>query len=330
MIRGHRFLVGTIAAVIGAVLPLTAVQPVGATAGAMKEYAVQGKPIAQGIAAGADGALWFTDFYTPYVERITTAGKTRRFAFAVSPNIATEIAAGSDGALWVTLLDEIHAQGRIGRITTAGSMSMFSVPGASYLDDITAGPDGALWFTDNLGKVDRITTSGAISEFTVGGEPYHITTGPDGNLWFTDHNAFRIGRITPAGQVSYFLLPSKADYPDAIGSGPDGALWLTVDGQNAAAYRVTTAGAFTRHPLPQPSNYVYSAGIVSAPDGNLWFSVLDYTANRSFIGRITPAGAVSEFATPVTQSAPDGITVGRDQAIWFAGSAGYIGRVTTR
>jgi virginiamycin B lyase len=264
-----------IAAAIGTAVPLVAVQPVGATAGAMKEYAVPGKPIAQGIAPGADGALWFTDFYTPYVERISTAGATRRFAFAVSPNIATEIAAGSDGALWVTLLDEIHGHGRIGRITTAGRTSTFPVPGTSYLDDITAGPDGALWFTDNLGKVGRITTAGAISEFSVGGEPYQITTGPDGNLWFTDHSAFRIGRITTAGQVTYFSLPATTDYPDAIGSGPDGAVWVTVDGQNAAVYRVTTAGAFTRYPLPQPADYVYSAGIVSAPDGNLWFSVLN-------------------------------------------------------
>jgi streptogramin lyase len=320
----------TIAVAVGIALPLSVVQPVGATAGAMKEYAIPGKPIAQGIAAAADGALWFTDFYTPYVERITTAGKTRRFAFAVSPNIATEIATGSDGALWVTLLDEIHGHGRIGRITTAGSMSMFSVPGTSYLDDITAGPDGALWFTDNLGKVDRITTSGAISEHTVGGEPYHITSGPDGNLWFTDHSAFRIGRITTAGRVSYFSLPSHAGFPDAIGSGPDGALWLTVDAQNAGIYRVTTTGVFTRHSLPRPLDYMYLQGIVSGPDGNLWFTVLDYTANLSFIGRITPAGAVTEFATPVSQSAPQGITVGPDQAIWFAGSAGYVGRVATQ
>jgi streptogramin lyase len=44
---------------------------------------------------------------------------------------------------------------------------------------------------------------------------------------------------------------------------------------------------------------------------------------------MTRTGAVNEFATPVTNSAPEGITVGPDQAIWFAASAGYIGRVTT-
>jgi streptogramin lyase len=330
MTSPRRLLAWTIAVAVGLTVALGAVRPVGATAGAMQEYPIPGKPIVQGIAAAADGALWFTDFYTPYVERITTAGKTHTFAFNVSPNIATEIATGSDGALWVTLLDEIHGHGRIGRITTAGGTSMFSVPGTSYLDDIAAGSDGALWFTDNLGKVDRITTSGAIREYTVGGEPYHITGGPDGNLWFTDHSAFRIGRITIAGHLSYFSLPSHAGYPDAIASGPDGALWVTVDGRNAAIYRVTTAGVFTRHSLPQPPDYVYLQGIVSGPDGNLWFTVLDYTTNTSFIGRITPAGTVTEFATPVTQSAPEGITVGPDRAIWFAASAGYVGRVATK
>jgi virginiamycin B lyase len=330
MIVRHRLRTTALAALIGALVPLMAVEPVGATAGAMKEYAIAGRPIAQGIATGADGALWFTDFYTPYVERITTAGKTHTYAFAVSPNIATEIAAGPDGALWVTLLDEIHGNGRIGRITTAGSTSTFAVPGTSYIDDITAGPDGALWFTDNLGKVDRITTSGVVTEFSVGGEPYHIARGPDGNLWFTDHSSFRIGRITPSGHVTYFSLPAKTDFPDAIGTGPDGALWLTVDGQNAAVYRATTAGVFTRYALPQPADYAYSSGIVSAPDGNLWFTVLDYTSNKGFIGRITPSGTVTEFPTPVATSAPDGITVGPDGAVWFAASAGYIGRVAIR
>jgi streptogramin lyase len=319
-----------LAALIGAAIPLALVQPVGATAGAMHEYAIAGRPIAQGIATGADGALWFTDFYTPYVQRITTVGKTHTYAFAVSPNIATEIAAGSDGALWVTLLDEIHGHGRIGRITTAGATSTFVVPGTSYIDDITAGPDGALWFTDNLGKVDRITTAGAVTEFAVGGEPYLITTGPDGNLWFTDHSSYRIGRIGTAGHVRYFSLPATTNFPDAIGAGPDGALWLTVDGQNAAIYRATTAGTFTKYALPHPADYTYSSGIVSAPDGNLWFTVLDYTTNHSFIGRITTAGAVTEFPTPVATSAPDGITVGPDRAVWFAASAGYIGRVALR
>src|SRR3954466_14477917 len=40
---------------------------------------------------------------------------------------------------------------------------------------------------------------------TPGAGPADIALGPDGNLWFTESNApGRIGRITPAGQVTEF------------------------------------------------------------------------------------------------------------------------------
>src|SRR5215469_1923412 len=72
------------------------------------------------------------------------------------------IAAGFDLAAWFT---EISAN-KIGRITTAGAISEFSLPPApsgpvvTRPSDITAGPDGALWFIWGPGanKIGRITT----------------------------------------------------------------------------------------------------------------------------------------------------------------------------
>ena len=41
-----------------------------------------------------------------------------------------------------------------------------------------------------------------------------ITAGPDGNLWFIGRDRALIGRLTPAGQITEFPLPSanQGDY----------------------------------------------------------------------------------------------------------------------
>src|SRR5437016_3797300 len=70
---------------------------------------------------------------------------------------------------------------------------------------IAAGPDGARWFTEILDKIGRITTAGVVTEFSVPtsvSSPAFIAAGPDGNLWFTEVNGNKIGRITTAGIVT--------------------------------------------------------------------------------------------------------------------------------
>ena len=52
------------------------------------------------------------------------------------------IVTGADGALWFT---ESYIK-KIGRITTTGSITEYSLPPVDYLVSITKGPDGALWF----------------------------------------------------------------------------------------------------------------------------------------------------------------------------------------
>src|SRR5205823_34708 len=112
------------------------------------------------------------------------------------------ITAGPDGALWFT---EINVN-TIGRITTAGAVSEFTLPGPSVSPaDITPGPDGSLWFTEFTGAgIGRIGTDGTVGDFKGPiTDPLRITTGPDGALWFTESFAGKIGRLTfPAPAVS--------------------------------------------------------------------------------------------------------------------------------
>src|SRR5581483_11295678 len=66
------------------------------------------------------------------------------------------------------------------------------------------------------------------------------------------------------------------------------------------------------------------AGITTGPDGHLWFT--EFTADK--IGRITPAGAITEFPLPA-KGGPYGIAAGPDGNLWFAlQKADSIGRMT--
>jgi virginiamycin B lyase len=66
-------------------------------------------------------------------------------------------------------------------------------------------------------------------------------------------------------------------------------------------------------------------GIAMGPDGNMWFT--EWAANA--IGRITPAGVVTEFPLP-NGSQPFGIAGGHDGTLWFTESGtDKIGHITT-
>jgi len=117
------------------------------------------------------------------------------------------IVVGSDDALWFT------AGKIIGRITTAGAITAFSLPDAGGAPDaITAGPGDALWFTTTTG-VGRITTGGVFTGFPFFNddlvpEQGGITAGPDGALWFARDAG--VGRITTSGTVTGFDTPNTA------------------------------------------------------------------------------------------------------------------------
>jgi streptogramin lyase len=216
----------------------------------------------------------------------------------------------------------------------------FAIPAPATPWGITAGPDGNLWFTDTdlIGKIGRITPAGEITEFTLPANPFpahplYIAAGPDGNLWFT--SSFEtIGRITTSGIVTEFLLQTLVS-PVGIAAGPDGNLWFT-EFYGSRIGRITPAGKITEFPLPGPCPThelrIVSClpfGIAAGPDGNLWFTESaggDPGQPVSKIGRITPAGKITEF--PLRPYGPEGIAVGPDGNLWFT-ATGLIGRIST-
>jgi len=281
--------------------------------------------VPDGITTGPDGALWFTDFGTDSIGRISTDGTVTNFT---DPAIGfpDEITSGPDGALWFTHF----ATGSIGRITTAGTVTDYRDPKILDPRDITAGPDGAVWFSNAFttagtqSSIGRITTDGVVTTFTdpTIRDPEHITIGADGALWFNDAGTDSIGRITTDGGVT--SVPILGGWhPQDIAAGPDGALWFTLVGpgtalQNRAIGRLTTSGVMTTYPM-LGSFYGGAAHIAAGPDGALWFDGL--AESESKIGRISTTGVIRYFSDPAFAE-PSNIVTGPDGALWFTDELG--------
>ena len=97
-----------------------------------------------GIAAGADGNLWFTEKQANRVGRITVDGAITEFALPTAKASPDGIALGPDGNIWFSESDI----DRIARVTPDGRVSEFGAgmtPGSRPLSIVVR--DGALWFS---------------------------------------------------------------------------------------------------------------------------------------------------------------------------------------
>jgi streptogramin lyase len=296
---------------------------------AVTEFQLAAGSLPSDIVRDGAGNLWFTEFGSDRIGRITPAGVTTEFSL-VAGSGPTGIAAGPDGLIYFTEQSSDH----IGRINPAAgsnaaiqaSLVEFVLPGmGSAPSDITAGPDGALWFTQSASdQIGRLTTAGAITEFAVpgtGSVPTGITVGPDGALWFTETLSHEIGRITTAGVITNeFTGPAPFSNPNSITTGPDGALWFTEFGSDQIA-RLTTGGAIAFFAL---NNGAAPQGIAAGPDGKLYFA----ESGRDRIGRITTAGVVTELGAGIAPgSAPTALAFTGNTLFFTEQLGNQIGRL---
>jgi streptogramin lyase len=74
--------------------------------------------VPNGITAGPDGNLWFTELNADKIGRITPAGEIVEFPLPTTNSQTLGITAGPDGNLWFAE----SARNQIGRITPAGQL----------------------------------------------------------------------------------------------------------------------------------------------------------------------------------------------------------------
>jgi len=198
-------------------------------AGVVTKYPLANGVGPEGITWGPDGDIWFTEFWTGRVGRMTPAGVITEFPLR-TPN-PRGIVTGPDHNLWIAEGGLQHES--IARMTIKGEITEF--PLGSDVNhqlqpyNIVAGPDGNMWFTE-IGHIGRITPAGAITQFPMGSghdNVFGLAGGVDGNVWFIDATANTVGRITPTGDIRQHPLPRRNAGPVAIAAGSDGRLWFT-------------------------------------------------------------------------------------------------------
>jgi streptogramin lyase len=144
------------------------------------------------ITRGPDGNLWFTGWYKKSdqdlggeILKITTSGEITEYLLGASKGIyiyPADITSGPDGNLWFTSMTE----SKIGKISTSGSVTVYSLTGNAQPRKIASGSDGNLWFTELSHNIGKISTSGEAEHYSLGiYAGYGITSGPDGNIWIT-------------------------------------------------------------------------------------------------------------------------------------------------
>ncbi len=90
----------------------------------------------------------------------------------------------------------------------------------------------------------------------------------------------KVGRITTAGAITEYTIPTASSFPFGITVGPDNNLWFTESATNKIG-QITTSGAITEFQLPGGEAV---GQIVSGADGGLWYTA--FTTHK--VGRIQP------------------------------------------
>jgi hypothetical protein len=197
-----------------------------------------------------------------------------------------------------------------------------------------------------------MTTSGQLTEYKLPVDPLadpnnnpgamfpaSISLGPDGNMWFLEsrfgggpHIGNKVGRITPAGVITEFPIPTQDSFPSDIEPGSDGNMWFTEEGADIfdpssfpavdKLSRITLSGAITEFQMPVNSN---PSSVTAGADGNLWV-----TENTSANGlaKVSVNGVLlAQTSVPSPNAYPNSAIAGPDGRVWFAEpGVGKIGR----
>jgi len=281
-------------AALALALPTSA--PAAAPLGEVAQFSLP-SPSSQpeGITAGADGRVWFTEF----------------------------------SAKNITGMDPLTATPSVPGFTQVALVA----PASTNPSQITPGPGTSLWFTEILGAGRVGTyTGGAILEWNVPAgiqNPFDIVAGPDGNIWFTGYGNQTLSWIDPG---TFAFRPTAVAMPNpnpaGIAVGPDNKLWVAAYGSNGNGETISRVGTdgTVEATFSTPTTDSGPWDIVTGPDGALWFT----EENASRIGRITTSGQITEYPLPDVNPLPQKITAGADGNMWFTQYGnGKIGRIGT-
>ncbi|MFT3863185.1 MAG: hypothetical protein QM729_02850 [Solirubrobacterales bacterium] len=223
-----------------------------------------------------------------YVVRMNRAGEVTR----VTKGDPGDLAVAPDGAIWFTGFDQVE------RIGTDGSVQSFEMPEGLVLESaIVVGNEGDVWF----GVSRRLYDEGGRQ---VSSEPL-------------------IGRLTPSGEMSEFVIPEAGGDQNRLALGPEGNIWFTATTVNRVGY-VTPDGRVEE--FPSLGYYASPNFLTAGPDGTVWFTMSE---KGPLLAHTTSSWAPSGFRLGGEKEyvGEGALVAGPDGRIWFAAESGVIGRL---
>jgi virginiamycin B lyase len=211
------------------------------------------------------------------------------------------LAAAATLGLAAVLAGALAAGAALGAVSSRAPVTLYKlprVPPTGGAGPLAVDQKGEVWFDETYevppeepgesprfpGQIVRMNRQGILT-VAQRVRPSGLAVAPDGSVWFTGF--YKIGRIAPDGTLSVFPLP---------------------DGEN------------------EEGKFVFEDGpLVVGADGNVWFSGArglrqedgSAAGNEPIIGRLTPAGDLTEFDLPPEGGHPIRLANGPDGNVWF-------------
>jgi streptogramin lyase len=299
------------------------------------EFALTPGSLPIDITAGPDGNLWFTEFGTGGIGRITTAGVVSEFAavldggFRVKP---VSISRGADDNLWFTydlplaadpVVPGVAAMNRFGSVLRHYD---FPLP-YHNAKGIASGLDGSLWIAvATPSAILKMTTTGSFTPYPLpdsASVPNVIRDFGTFGHYFTEQGGQALASLTLGGALTEYPIAPAGDYqPVGFALGSTG-FWISESHTDQIGLMNSRTLAFTHYPLAAGAQPWGMVG--DAFSGGAWFCEF----GRSMIGHIRPGGGLTEYPTPTSGAGPRHIVLGSDGDGWFTESlAGKIGHIS--
>ncbi len=289
-----------------------------ASHGDFTEYAMlEATDIPTALAIAPDQTVWFTMDSANALGRLRD-GKIERVVTGKRNNVEP-IGLGVDGNGLVWYTDALSQA--IASVSSDGKLA--SIPldtPIARLGRLAVAPDGAIWFAESSAYSITRLKDAKLTRYViknVRGGPYGVTVDANGNVWATLQSGNQLLRITPAGAMAEYEVPTRGSSPTDVAVDQKGNVWFTeFRGNKIAKF---TDGNFTEFEIPGTQSAALS-GIAIAPDGSVWFGLLRQHA----IGRLRD-GEIKLFPLPRADARPYTLAADKKGNIWYADISGYVG-----
>jgi virginiamycin B lyase len=260
----------------------------------------------------------------------------RSFASGMpSDSVLRGIVAGPDrNYIWYT-----NAKyGTIGRMAMDGSTKVYQLRGGAgqFLPGyIAAGGDQKLYLGGCIRAICNVigvlAGTGKFSVFRTPsadgpGQSGGLALGPDGNVWFAERA--HIGRITPSGQITEYLLPNGNTPSGHVTAGGDGQVWFDENPPSHSGIHMVGSGVQTVGRIDPTSGKITELqarcpfgcggplGIAQSGNGDVYLLAYEpgYGGTSYYLGRFVHSGNRGWIGVPQGWGP---LVEGPDGAIWW-------------